>query len=75
MLLVILALMSAPATPALAKDDGDRVKCKTEQVTGTLSGRKRICHTMKEWQMIADRAVDKAQTMYDRGFLSPSNGK
>ena len=80
MLLLAIALASGQAAPsapgkALATQDEDqRVKCHVEEVTGTLAGHRRVCHTVAEWRMISDRAIEKATEMRDNGLISPSHG-
>lgn len=61
---------AAPTATGAAVDPDQRVRCKTEEVTGSLAGRRRVCHTVAEWRRITDAAVQGAQQMVDHGTVS-----
>jgi hypothetical protein len=52
----------APSADQPKKPDPlDRVVCRTEEETGSLISRHRVCHTQREWNQLADdakRSVD-----------------
>jgi predicted secreted protein len=60
----------APAATTAPVDPDQRVRCKSEEVTGSLAGRRRVCRTVGEWRRIADAAVQGAQQMVDHGTVS-----
>jgi hypothetical protein len=39
-------------------DPQDRVICREEEVTGSILGGKRVCHTQREWDEMAKDAKD-----------------
>jgi invasion protein IalB len=49
---------AAPAAADAKKYDPDKVVCKTEEVSGTRLGSKRVCRTVREWEQIARDAQD-----------------
>jgi hypothetical protein len=65
---------ATPATPdakpvkpkKLAKDDPERVMCKTEPVTGSLVRGKRICKTQAEWKQLAQESKDYGNQQQQR---------
>jgi hypothetical protein len=59
-ILLASALAMAVAAPALAKDESnggattkEKKVCRTESVTGSLIGKRRICLTQAEWDKVA----------------------
>lgn len=49
------------ASPPAKPDPQERVICREEEVTGTLLGGKRVCHTKRQWDQIerdADGMLD-----------------
>jgi hypothetical protein len=58
--LLAAALAMAVSAPALAKDEGnggagpkEKKVCRTENVTGSLIGKRRVCLTQAEWDKVA----------------------
>jgi hypothetical protein len=58
--LLAATLALAVSAPALAKDEGksgattkEKKVCRTESVTGSLIGKRRICLTQSEWDKVA----------------------
>ena len=53
------ALALAVSAPALAKDEAngattkEKKVCRTENVTGSLIGKRRVCLTQAEWDKVA----------------------
>ena len=80
-IIAIAAMAIATFSPALAKDKAvevaspDKKVCRFEAPTGTIM-RKRVCHTVAEWQAIdaagagqAGQMVGRANTMGSPGGL------
>jgi hypothetical protein len=56
-----------PAKPKkLAKDDPERVVCRTEPVTGSLVRGKRICKTQAEWKQLSEESKDYGNRQQQR---------
>ena len=49
-----------------AKDDPNRLVCRTTIKTGTLAGRERQCFTAAEWERLADSGSRGARDTVDR---------
>ena len=80
MLASSIALLFAAATattpPAALPDDPlDKVRCKREEVTGSLVSSKKICHTEREWRRISGDAQDEARRITKPGTLNDLNGQ
>jgi len=66
--LLAATLAVALAAPAIAadakKDDKDKTEqkekkiCRTEMVTGSLTGKRRTCMTAEEWQQLSQRTQE-----------------
>ncbi|MDO9487813.1 MAG: hypothetical protein Q7J32_05520 [Sphingomonadaceae bacterium] len=64
-----VAQTAAPAQPQTAAvDDKDKVVCRREVETGSIAKRKKICHTKREWEALAQRTRDAM----DQGQMSGS---
>jgi hypothetical protein len=64
-----VAQTSAPAQPQTAAvDDKDKVVCRREVETGSIAKRKKICHTKREWEALAQRSREA----FDQGQMSGS---
>lgn len=59
---LLLLALAAAATPPVESSPSRPVRekkiCKYENRIGSLSGRRRVCHTAAEWDQIAARARD-----------------
>lgn len=65
-----IAQTSAPAQPQTAVlDEKDKVVCRREVETGSIAKRKKICHTKREWEALAQRTRDAM----DQGQMSGSS--
>ena len=62
-------LADSPASSQTA-DPNQRMKCKSEIVTGTLAQRRRVCHTVAEWDRIAQNAQQTARDIVDKGLIN-----
>lgn len=62
------AVSSKPAKP----DPEDRVVCQEEEVTGSILGGKRVCHTKREWEQMAKDADD---WLHETGRVSNMTGQ
>ena len=70
------------AMPTLAKDNSDKKAdqpkekkiCRTESVTGSLTGKRRICMTKEEWDQLAANSKDKVDRYASRASGTPGLG-
>ena len=65
----ILAAAAQVATTAAQPQPAEKVICKREEVTGSLAGFHKTCHTASEWRKISDDAITKSQQIIDRGTI------
>lgn len=54
------------------KTDPDFIVCKTSKVTGSLAKRERTCHTVAQWEAIAERGREYLNTLQERGQVCTS---
>ena len=64
----------APSVAEPAAAPGDRIVCRRQPVTGSLVKRERVCHTVDEWQRLAERHNDTARDMVDQNRTRPAGG-
>ena len=56
-------------------EDGDRVVCREQNVTGTRLAQRRICHTVREWRAIREREQEETRDIYNsRVDSNPNTG-
>ncbi len=70
---LFLATASAgPATPVAKLPDSvlDTVKCVREPITGSIAKTQKVCHTLREWQAIRDRAQQEASRFFQPGWTN-----
>ena len=70
------AAATTPVTPVLPSKN-DRVVCRTYEVTGSLAGTKKVCHTVKQWDDASRAAREAGEKMQDAGrtvHLDPLSG-
>jgi hypothetical protein len=60
-----LLLIAAAATSTVNPDNV--VRCVREEITGSLARVQRVCHTVREWRDIHDRANDEARRIIRPG--------
>lgn len=61
---------SALTDPVDQADPLDRVKCVREPVIGSLTRSRKVCHTLREWNAIRDRAADETARFTQPGWIS-----
>jgi len=74
---VIMLAGAAPAAgtaPTQPVDEGSRVRCVREDVIGSLTQKRRVCHTVREWNAIQGRATDEMHRIIQPGTLNGLNG-
>lgn len=49
----------------LAQNDPNFIRCRREEVIGSLAKKLRVCRTNAEWTAYADQGARNAQEMYD----------
>ncbi|HTI31298.1 MAG TPA: hypothetical protein VL405_04135 [Sphingomonas sp.] len=67
---VMMLAGAAPATDATSAqpmDPGSRVRCIREEVIGSLTQKRRVCHTVREWDAIQGRATDEMHRIIQPG--------
>lgn len=71
----VLLLLAATADPAAAKshDPGKRIRCVREDVIGSLATKRRVCHTLEEWERIRKGGNDEARRVFQPGTLNDTN--
>ena len=73
--LYALAAAVAAQTPVMpqpiAADTDQKVHCQREEVTGSLIGYRKVCHTNAEWRRLHEAAQDSAEKMLDQGRICP----
>jgi hypothetical protein len=65
---------TAATPPAQPMDEGSRVRCVREDVIGSLTQKRRVCHTVREWNAIQGRASDEMHRVIQPGTLNAYNG-
>lgn len=65
----ILAAAAQVASAATQTQPAEKVICKREEVTGSLAGFRKTCHTESEWRKIYDDTLTKSQQIIDRGSI------
>lgn len=80
MITIILALAAAttalgpatvvPSDPAKA----EKKICKSQEVTGSLARRVKICRTSAQWRAISEDAVRDTTRLLDQGAIVPTHG-
>jgi hypothetical protein len=70
---------SAQAAPAAAaatpQNPQDKIRCHSENETGSLAKRRKICMTVAEWNKRAFESSQNAARIVDAGAIQPTNGK
>ena len=78
MSMIAAVMMLADATgqtQVQANVDADsRVRCVREDVIGSLTQKRRVCHTIREWNAIQGRATDEMHRVIRPGTLNGLNG-
>ena len=64
---------AAPAT-ATPQNPQNKVRCHSEQETGSLAKRRKICMTVAEWNRRAFDSAQNAARLVDAGAIQPTNG-
>lgn len=65
----------AAASPVAATNGPDSVvRCVRENVTGSLSTTRRVCHTVGEWRKIRNDANDEVRRTMQPGTTNDQNG-
>ena len=64
------AAQVAPAGKPKAVPDADRMVCHREEVTGSLAGGRKTCHTRAEWEALARASQATAERMMDQGRIN-----
>lgn len=54
------------------KTDPDFIVCKTSKVTGSQARRERTCHTVAQWDAIAERGQEFLNTLQERSRICTS---
>ncbi len=77
-LMIATSAATAAAVPTTAGPSGtadplDTMKCVRETVTGSVAATRKVCHTLREWQMIRDSAQQEARRIVQPGW--PSDGQ
>lgn len=71
---VIMLASAAPAAGTQPMDPGLVVRCVREDVIGSLTQKRRVCHTVREWNAIQGRATDEMYRVIRPGTLNSFNG-
>ena len=74
MIVAAMLLMSGQAAVLAKPNDDQRIKCHVEETTGTLVGRRRICHTNAEWRQQAEASSAAVRDLQDRSLIQPTHG-
>ena len=78
MSMIAAVMMLADATgqtQVQANVDADsRVRCVREDVIGSLTQKRRVCHTIREWNASQGRATDEMHRVIRPGTLNGLNG-
>jgi len=69
-LILGIASGSADQPASTAVDPDQRMRCKTEEITGSLAGHRRVCHTVGEWRRLEETALRDATAAVDHGVVS-----
>jgi len=68
-LLPFILAAAAQSASATEPQPAEKIICRREEVTGSLAGGHKTCHTAEEWRKIADIAARNAQQMVDHGNI------
>lgn len=71
-MLTPLLLLAAAAGDGQAHDPKKRIRCVREDIIGSLATKRRVCHTLEEWERIRRGANDEIQRVYEQGRGRPS---
>jgi hypothetical protein len=71
-LLLAAASGETGATPAKV-DPLDTVKCVREDVIGSIAQKRKVCHTLREWEAIRRNAQDESRRIIQPGQPTQSN--
>jgi len=58
---------SAQTPKSASTDNGDKIVCKSEEVTGSRIPGRKICHTQRDWDDMTAAARRNTQDSQDRG--------
>lgn len=71
---LLLAAASGEADAKPAKVDPlDTVRCVREDVIGSIAQKRKVCHTLREWEAIRRNAQDESRRIIQPSFPPPSN--
>ncbi|WP_415644070.1 hypothetical protein [Sphingomonas antarctica] len=62
-----------PVAGAQSMDPDLKVRCVREDVIGSLTQKRRVCHTVREWNDIQGRATDEMHRIIQPGTLNGLN--
>ncbi|UUR07457.1 hypothetical protein [Sphingomonas glaciei] len=65
----VSATPASPVVPATAENPGARIKCRKQQVTGSLARFTKECRTVDEWARLDDANRESATKIQDRGLV------
>ena len=65
-------LLLAATAPAPLVDPDTVVRCVREDVTGSISTTRRVCHTVGEWRRIRSDANDEANRIFRDSQARPN---
>lgn len=65
MLAILISLAAAEATPSA--DPLDKVRCEREEVIGSLVQTRKVCHTLREWQVIRRNVETETRRLIQDG--------
>lgn len=65
----VAATPASAAVPATAENPGSKIKCRKQQVTGSLARFTKECRTLDEWAKLDDANRESATKIQDRGLV------
>lgn len=64
-----------PVAAAAAVDPDQKIRCRNEEITGSLARHKRVCMSVAEWRRRDGDAQSSAEHIVDAGLIRPTNGQ
>lgn len=73
-LLALAAGATATGNESAKSDDANKVRCVRQDVSGSLVQKRKVCHTLREWERLRSSAREQGEQMNNNQGFSENRG-